>query len=448
MSYARWATEEEKVQISIPVNLSTDLKKSGTPFMYDNENLYLLKNNYHTLVIGSTGSGKTQSIVLPQIKLSARAGESLVVSDPKGELYKNTANVLEKEGFKVNVINLDNPNLGNSYNPLNFPYELYKSGNKDKAMEMLEDLGYYLLYDKNDRGSDPFWINSTIDYFTGIVLYLFENAKEEEINLVSVSALANKFSNKENIYKFMSKIEKNTAIYLNVSGTLNSPDETRGSILSVFNQKIKKYIYKESLTNMLLKTDFNFKNIGVEKTALFIIGGLSSYADGLIPLIINQIYNAVDLYGNKEKNVNIILDEFDSLLPMKNFYKLITSSRSIYIKFTVIIKSFMDLVNLYGKEDTEFLKQCFQTIIYLISTDISTLEEISALCGKASENSMLIDVEDLKRLNVFEAIVLVLREMPIKTKLLPDYEIPWDYEKVDTVIPKRQINNLEVFDFN
>lgn len=447
MSYARWATEEEKMQISIPVNLGTELKQTGTPIMYDDRNLYLLKNNYHTLVIGSTGSGKTQSIVLPQIKLSARAGESLVVSDPKGELYKRTANILEKEGFKVSVVNLDNPNLGNNYNPLSFPYELYKIGNKDKSMEMLEDLGYYLFCDKADRGVDPFWINSTIDFFTGIVLYLFENAKEEEINLVSVSLLANELSNKENIDKFMNKIEKNSAIYLNVSGTLNSPDETRGSILSVFNQKIKKYIYKESLTNMLLKTDFDFKTIGKEKVALFIIGGLSSYADGLIPLIINQVYNAVDLYGDREKNINIILDEFDSLLPIRNFYKLITSSRSINIKFTVIIKSFMDLVNLYGKEDTEFLKQCFQTIIYLISTDITTLEEISALCGKSSDSTMLIDVEDLKRLDIFEAIVLVLRQMPIRTKLLPDYAIPWDYEKIETELPKRNSNNLEIYKF-
>ena len=97
MGYARWATQEEKAQITMPVNLGTDLNESGTPIMYDDKNLYLLKRNFHTLVIGSTGSGKTQSIVLPQIKLSMKAGESLVVSDPKGELYKNTADALEKD---------------------------------------------------------------------------------------------------------------------------------------------------------------------------------------------------------------------------------------------------------------------------------------------------------------------------------------------------------------
>lgn len=447
MGYARWATYEEKAQISMPVNLNTNLEKTGIPFMYDKENLYLLKNNYHTLVIGSTGSGKTQTIVLPTIKLSMRAGESIVVSDPKGELYKSTASQLEKEGYKVNVIDFENPNFGNGYNPLTLPYQVYKGGNTDKAMEMLEDLGYYLLYDKKERTSDPFWINSTIDYFTGLVLYLFETANEEEVNLVSVSSLANDLCETEKCNKFMSNLEKNSAIYINVAGTLKAPPETKGSILAVFNQKIKRYISRENLSNMLLKTDFEFSKIGSDKSALFIIGGLNSFSDGLIPLIINQIYNVVDLYGNKEKSVNIILDEFDSLLPIKNFYKLITASRSIYVKFIVIVKGYRELINLYGVEDAEFLKQCFQTIVYLISNDVTTLEEISSLCGKTEENKPLIDIEELKRLKTYEAIVLTLRQMPIKTKLLPDYEIDWGYQMELKELPERKKNSAKIFEF-
>lgn len=447
MGYARWATEKEKAQISIPVNLNTYLEKTGIPFMYDKENLYLLKNNYHTLVIGSTGSGKTQTIVLPTIKLSMKANESIVVSDPKGELYSRTAVQLEKEGYKVSVINLDNPNLGNGYNPLSFPYELYKNGNIDKAMEMLEDLGYYLLYDKKEKSSDPFWINSTIDYFTGLVLYLFDNAKEDEIHLLSVSSLANELCEPEKCTKFMNNLERNSAIYINVAGTLKAPPETKGSILAVFNQKIKKYISRENLCNMLLRTDFEFTKIGTEKSALFIIGGLNSFSDGLIPLIINQVYNIVDLYGNKEKSVNIILDEFDSLLPIKNFYKLITASRSIYIKFIVIVKGYRELINLYGPEDAEFLKQCFQTIVYLISNDITTLEEISSLCGKVEENKPLIDVEELKRLEIYEAIILTLREMPIRTKLLPDYQIDYGYQIEYKELPERKKNTVKIYEF-
>lgn len=452
MYYARWASKEEKVNISIPVNLSTGVKQSGVPFMYDDNNLYLLNNTYPTLVIASTGSGKTQSIVLPMLKLSAEAGESVVVSDPNGEVYKVTADVLEKKGYKVNIIDIDNPNYGNNFNPLYLPYDLYISGNKDKSMELIEDLGYYLLSGKSEKNSnsDPFWINSAINFFTGLVLYLFENAKKAEINLVSVVSLANELNQKGASDKFLENIDKNSSIYVNISGTLCAPTETRGSIISVFNQKIKLYISRENLSNMLSTTDFDFINLGNEKTALFIVGGTSSHSENLIPLIINQVCNVIDLYAKKNKMINILLDEFDQLVPIKNFYKLITPARSMYVRFTVIIKSYMDLVNIYGKEDTETLKQCFQNIIYLISSDIKTLEEISKMCGNVLEDGNekpLISSEELKHLNFFEAIVLVLRAMPIRTKLLPDYKIDWNYESNDKEIPERKINDVEIFKF-
>ena len=82
--------------------------------------------------------------------------------------------------------------------------------------------------------------------------------------------------------------------------------------------------------------------------------------------------------------------------------------------------------NKYGKENTEILKLCFANIVYLLSQDIDTLEEISNLCGKTCEDGIvkpLISVEELKTLRVFEAIILIPRIMPIKTKLLPHYEM-------------------------
>ena len=94
--------------------------------------------------------------------------------------------------------------------------------------------------------------------------------------------------------------------------------------------------------------------------------------------------------------------------------------------FTLMIRGFNDLNNKYGKEQTEILKMCFGNLIYLLSQDISTLQEISDLCGKTCEDGIvkpLISIEELKTLKVFEAVILIPRIMPIKTKLLPYYEI-------------------------
>lgn len=143
MAYSRWATVEELKSKLTPVSYDSEIKKSGIPMMYDENNLYIKDDEAHTLVIGSTGSGKTQSTMLPQLRLAVKAQESFIVHDVKGEIYDILSGELKKQNYNTIVINLDNPTLGNNYNPLSLPYELYKNGQKDKAIELLENVGYY-----------------------------------------------------------------------------------------------------------------------------------------------------------------------------------------------------------------------------------------------------------------------------------------------------------------
>ena len=148
--------------------------------------------------------------MLPQIKLAIKAGESLFINDVKGEILDEIGGELKNNNY--NIIALDYANLekGNYYNVLTFPYKLYKNDNKDKAIEMLENIGYYLLHDSNDN-SDIFWENTAIEYFVGLVLYLFDKAKEDEINLNSVVSLSEQINNsKENI---IDTIDRNSSTY-------------------------------------------------------------------------------------------------------------------------------------------------------------------------------------------------------------------------------------------
>lgn len=453
MKYARWSTVDEMKKYAKGVNLETGVVKSGLPIMYDDNYLYIDDRECHSLVIGSTGCGKTQSITLPMIRLSMMAGNNLIVNDVKGELYNMTADKLIKEGYKVLVVDFESPNLGNSWNPLSFPYKLYKAGDKDRALEMIEDIGYYIFTDKLDKGGDPFWVNSTIDYFTGLTLYLFENGNEEEINLNSIYNIsANGLEKKNGISYFdllMNSIDKNSSIYFNLSGTLLAPNETRGSIISVFNQKIKRYITRENLCEMMSKSDFDITNIGKEKTALFIVSGKNTFSNSFIPLLVSQIINSIDLYGDRQILNNVLLDEFEHLLPIKNFSKIINYTRSIRIRLTVFIKSYIDLVSTYGEENAEIIKMCFGNLVYLLANDLMTLEEISKLCGNEVVDGNiepLITVEELKIFNNFEAIVLIPRMMPFKTRLLPDYQIDYGYESIKMDIPSRNTNKISVFD--
>lgn len=93
---------------------------------------------------------------------------------------------------------------------------------------------------------------------------------------------------------------------------------------------------------------------------------------------------------------------------------------------------------------------CFGQIIYLLSNDIYTLEEISKLCGNQEKSGQiipLITVEELKYLDKFEAIFLIPRIMPFKTKLIPDYQIKWPFEKTKSELELRKENTLNIYNY-
>ena len=176
MYYSRWATKNEVANITETLDPKSQITESGMPLGYDKNKINILKNSFHTVVFGSIGSGKTQTITLPLIRLSINAGESFIVNDSKGDLYKKMVKKLESEGYLVTLLDIDRPKYGDRFNPLIFPYQLYKDGEKDKSIELIEEIAHYLLYDKRNVDSDPFWENSTANLFTGLVLYLFENS--------------------------------------------------------------------------------------------------------------------------------------------------------------------------------------------------------------------------------------------------------------------------------
>ena len=448
MNISNWATLEEFKEKLKGVNLNTGVEESGIPITYDDDKLYIDNTEKHNLIIGSTGSGKTQSIILPMIRLSIMAGESFLINDPRGELYERIAGKLKQENYKTIVLDFNNPMLGNNWNPLTLPYKIYKEKNYDKALELIEDIAYYIFMNEESKNTDPFWINSTINYFTGLTLFLFENAKEEEINLTSIGVLGNKLLDKNESDKLLKKVSENSNINLKLVGVLKAPIETKGSIISVFNQKIERYLTRNNLENMLSKTDFDLTK--EEKMAIFVVSGINSVGNSLIPLLANQLMETVFINGRNRKRINLLLDEFDSMIPMKDFAEKLNYCRGLNIRVTVCIQSYAHLFNLYSKEATEILKMCFGNTVYLLSEDSYTLEEISSRCGMKYQNKEevpLISISELKTLKQFEAIVLTTRMLPLKTVLLPDYQIDWGYKTENETIPTREQNKIQVYEF-
>lgn len=188
--YSHWAKEKEikedkGVAMVRPGDETSDV--AGIPLIIKKDEVWVDNGEYHSLVIGATGSGKTQTVIFPTVEVLAKKKESMIITDPKGEIYEKTSNMLREKGYNVLILNFRDPQEGNSWNPLSLPYHMYKSGNQDKAIELLDDLAANILYEEKSGNADPFWEKTSADYFSGLSLALFDDADESQINLNSIS---------------------------------------------------------------------------------------------------------------------------------------------------------------------------------------------------------------------------------------------------------------------
>ncbi len=466
--YARWATDKEIKKELTEIDPSKDtLDHGGIPLYNNGKHLWVDSGEYHNLVIGSTGSGKTQMIVQPMVSVLAKAGESMIITDPKGEIYKDNGELLKKNGYNIVVLNFRDPLKGNSWNPFTLPYQYYKTGNQDKAIELLEDLALNILRDPNSKNADPFWENQSADYFTGLSVALFEDAPEEEINLNSINLMIADGDSKCGMgstyakeYFYMK--DRTSTAFVKAQGTIDAPNETRGSILSVFKQKVSMFASRENLSEMLSHSDFDMRKIGREKTAIFlVIQDEKTTYHPLVTIFLKQCYETlIDVaqeYGDKLPfKTNFILDEFANMPPLKDVTTMVTAARSRKIRFTFIIQNFAQLNEVYGKEQAETIKGNCGNIVYLISSEMAALEEISKMCGEVKSkekdktaSTPLVTVSDLQRLPQWTVILLRIRMMPFKAKLTPYYQMAskglWGEKYKEAEFPTRQRKKFSVF---
>ena len=464
--YSKWASDKDiKTDKNIVKVRTIDdhIEAAGVALVNNGKEMWVDNGEYHNLIIGSTGSGKTECVVKPLVNLLSKKGESMVITDPKGEIYQYCGEYLKKQGYNIVILNFRDPEKGNSWNPLALPYMYYKQGNQDKATELLEDVSLNILYDKSEGGDSAFWQKSAADYFSGLTMGLFMDAKEKEVNLNSINFMSTvgeeRRGTKTYIQEYFNLKGEASPAYIFASNTINAPNDTKGGILSTFRQKIRLFSTKENLSEMLSYSDFDMRDIGNKKTAVFmIIHDEKKTYHRLMTIFIKQCYETlIDCAqangGKLTYRTNFILDEFANMPPLKDVDSMVTAARSRAIRFSFIIQNFAQLNDVYGEEVAQVIKGNCGNLIYLISTELKALEEISKMCGEVKSkekdktaSTPLVTVSDLQKLKLFQAIIIRWRKNPFKTDLAPDFKIDWGIERKDAVLPTREKTQIELFD--
>lgn len=425
--------------------------KGGIPLLYDKSEhtVYVDATDSHSLIIGSTGSKKTRLVVLPLIHMLSYAEESMIISDPKAEIYNRTAAMLKQSGYRVTVLNFRNPSLGESWNPLAIPYELYKSGKRDRAYEFINDIAANLMCSELNH-KDVFWEYSASDLLFGLILLAFKQSKKEPVSFEDVLNLrADMFEGGDPNRCMWEKAKEDILIHHSLIGTIEAPDNTRTSILSTFDQKMRIFAFQENLTDMLKQNTISVDRLGFEKSAVFLImpDEKTTY-HRLISLFVKQCYERlIYLAQNSEQaafriRINYILDEFSTLPTISDFPAMITAARSRNIRFFLFVQSQKQLERRYQVEAETIESNC-NNWVFLTSRELSLLKSISALAGQTAEGKPLISVFALQHLNKEkgEALVFSGRQFPYITDLVDISEI--DHDRYEILEMRKRTKVLE-----
>ena len=427
---ARFSTDRE-IKKNFKKESIYHIKEAGFPVSFSKnlKCIYFDRETPHYVYLGSTGSGKSVTAVIPTCTFIAKAKKkrSVFITDPKGEIYQTTSQMFQNQGYKILTIDFRNPEKSNKINILKPIIKEYKDyieyerlSNESKSQEdklkynnksmsslaetnrLISSLATMVMQDKVEQ-KDPFWNESAKNLLEGLIGFFLEefkagNISEEKITMTSIRKFQNSSMEESNFKKFKDYI--NTKSYGSKSkdalvSILSASENTYKSITAVFGQKMN--IFDDiNVANVTSTSDFDFNILGSEPVALYVIvpDEDKTYFT-LVTIIVGLLYrDLVKLANTTEKKklpyeIDFILDEFANCPPLADIEAIVSVARSRGMHFHFFIQSFSQLDNVYGKEVAQIiLDNC--GLVYLKTNTQETAEAISKRLGKKTieSNSM------------------------------------------------------------
>lgn len=401
-----------------------NIKEAGFPVSFSNDlkTIYFDRETPHYVYLGSTGSGKSVTAVIPTCSFIAHAKKkrSVFITDPKGEIFTTTSEMFRNNGYKIITIDFRQPELSSKINilqPIISEYEKYieyenkyaltkdvEDGNKAmgalaETNRLISSLATMVMTDKVEA-KDPFWNNSAKNLLEGLIgLFLEEykqgTIKKEQITMTSIRKFQNSSMEQKNFKKFKEYI--NSKPYGSKSkdaliSILSSSDNTYKSITAVFGEKMN--IYDDiNVANVISTSEFELNILGKEPSALYVIvPDEDKVYYTLVTIIVGLLYKELVKLANSYETkklpyeIDFILDEFANCPPLADIEALVSVARSRGMHFHFFIQSFSQLNNIYGKEVAQIiLDNC--GLIYLKTNTEETAEAISKRLGKKTIES-------------------------------------------------------------
>lgn len=346
------------------------------------------RRNWNILVLGASGSGKSYTFAKTNILQTAEEGHSLIITDPKGELFADTANILrDKFGYNVKSFNLVSMEHSDRWNPLS---EVKNDLDAQKFVEVI----IANTDDPEKGGGDQFWENAEKNLLKALVLYVVNNDKysEGEKTLATIYSLI-AHDDEEIIDKIFKNLPSSHPAKMPYNVFKLTNEKVRSGVITGLGTRLQ--LFQNKLVQELTSTnDLDLTAPGQEKCAYFCIipdtdqtfRFLSSLFFSF--LFINLINYADKKGGRGEQDVVLLMDEFVNIGKIPDFQKKIATIRSRCLHAIIIIQGIGQLKDMYEKNGWNAIVGNCDTKLFLGANDLDTAEYVSKLLGTSTVRSL------------------------------------------------------------
>lgn len=450
---ASWMTEKEMKDV---LEIASPSKAEGIILGEHKGNVICLpkdtKLNRHIAIFGASGTMKSRAIIRNALFQAIKRNESVVITDPKGELYSDTAEMFRNEGYEVKVFNLVHPEHSDSWNCMS---DLHGD------TLLAQDLTNVIIGNTSSGKGDHFWDNGEANLLKALVLYVdFDNTRSPEMkNLPAVYQLLTQYSERQ-LTAMFEKLPMDHPARAPYNLFAQASDTVRSGIIIGLGTRLQ-VLQNKSVAAITSRSDIDLTSPGRHKCAYFIIlSDQNTTMAFLSSLFFSFLFTKLTRYADSlpeqrcEVPVNMILDEFNNIGKIgsaadgSDFARTLSVIRSRDIKVMMAVQSLGQLQNRYpnnlwleilGNADLQLMLGC------------SDSETASFYSERAGDMSIQINTTMTVRQTMAVAQVIPQyrhTEGQGRRKLLtPDEVLRLPNEELLCVIRGQNVLKLNKFDF-
>ncbi|SFS99671.1 VirD4-like conjugal transfer protein, CD1115 family [Paenibacillus sp. 453mf] len=336
-------------------------------------------DNRNVLIIGSSGSGKGQAYVFPN--MMNHVEETIIVTDPKGEIYEATHQLKRDQGYKVYQIDFVNFSEEVGYNPLD-----YVDDDEDARA-----VANTIASNAVDDGKRDFWSESAIAYFAAIILYIKTEYRHTATMTHVVQFTAKAGKDEEFLDNLLEDMSVDHPAYDMFTLANMSAGNTRTGIMSTLAQQIGIFAMRK-IAKFTAKSSFNFRDLQEEKTVLYIKVRMKSnpfkqLTATFFEQLIDTFYDIADENHSRLPIDSIyLLDEFANIGKINGYPNILATCRGLGMSMHTVIQDIGQLEDkrMYGPDMARSIINNHDTTLFLRTKDTKTAKYFSDVAGETT----------------------------------------------------------------